>query len=67
MKAIEKLKTGDRVTILSGTEAGKCGTVQFNKGQNWYIDIDMETREANIVGRKNYFSPEYKKNLQKIN
>ncbi len=66
MKAKEKLKVGDRVKIVSGIESTKCGIVQFNKGQTWYIDIDGEIREANIVGRKNYFSPQYKKNLEKL-
>lgn len=66
MQASEKLKFGDRVQIVSGIESGKCGIVQFNKGQSWYIDIEGETREPNIVGRKNYFSPQYKKNIKKI-
>jgi DNA repair protein RadC len=63
---VGKLKFGDRVQILEGIDKGKYGIVQFNKGQRWYIDIEGETREANIVGRKNYFAPIYKKYLKKI-
>lgn len=64
MKASIKLSAGTRVKVTSGVDAGRIGTVQFNKGQHWYIALDGETRPANIVGREFYYTAQYKKNIE---
>jgi hypothetical protein len=70
MNAQQKLELGNRVRVTNESpvkaEIGKVGTVQFNKGQSWYIALDGETRPKNIEGRETYLLSIYKKYLELI-
>jgi hypothetical protein len=61
-----KLENGDRVRVISGDNAGREGTIDFNRHVHYYILLDGETRPANVCGREFYLSIEYKKNLIKL-